>query len=232
MRDAAPQIPERLGFLDRLMRDRHSCRAFLPEPLPRAQIEQILETAQRAASWSNTQPWWLHLVSGAPLEAIRAELYELAGTQPHEAPEIDWPREIRGAHRDRRRECGWGLYNAVGVQKGDREGSGRQARENFRFFGAPHVALVTCDEALGTAGVMDCGSWVYAFLLAAEAAGIGAVAQAALAGQPAVWRKHLDIPDHHVIICGMSFGHEDRTHPANAFRTTRVPIDEIVTWVG
>lgn len=232
MTDTPPRQPEALARLYQLMATRHSCRAFLPEPLPRARIEAILTAAQRAASWSNTQPWWLHVVSGAPLEALRTELWDRAGTGARQQAEIDWPREHTGKHQERRRECGWGLYNAVGIQKGDREASGRQARENFRFFGAPHVVLVTCEKSLGPSGIMDCGAWIYAFLLAAEAAGVAAVAQAALAGQPDIWRKHLSIPPERLILCGVSFGHEDRDHPANAFRTTRAPIAEVVDWVG
>lgn len=232
MTDAAPRQPERLAWLHDLMSTRHSCRAFRPEPLPRDLIESMLVTAQRAASWSNTQPWWLHVVSGAPLEALRRDCWEQAGIDATPRPEIEWPHHHSGKHQERRRECGWGLYAAVGVQKGDRAASARQARENFRFFGAPHVALVTCEKSLGPSGIMDCGSWVYAFLLAAEAAGVAAIAQAALAGQPAIWRKHLDIPADRMILCGVSFGHEDRAHPANAFRTTRAPVAEVVDWVG
>lgn len=232
MDDLSPHHALPLSQLHDLMVSRHSCRAFLPEPLPRDLIAAMLTTAQRTASWSNTQPWWLHVVSGAPLEALRRDFWDRAGSAIPRAPEIEWPREHTGKHQERRRECGWGLYAAVGIQKGDRAASAAQARENFRFFGAPHVVLVTCEKSLGPSGIMDCGAWVYAFLLAAEAAGVGAVAQAALAGHPDIWRKHLSIPASRLILCGVSFGHEDRTHAANAFRTTRAPIAEVVDWVG
>ncbi|MCH1998704.1 nitroreductase family protein, partial [Achromobacter xylosoxidans] len=36
--------------LEDWLRARHSCRAFLPEPVPRATIERILTLAQRTAS--------------------------------------------------------------------------------------------------------------------------------------------------------------------------------------
>ena len=45
--------------LSTLLHTRYSCRAFLPEPLPRGTIEAILATAQRTASWCNAQPWQL-----------------------------------------------------------------------------------------------------------------------------------------------------------------------------
>jgi len=43
--------------VDHAIRTRHSLRAFLPTPVPRAMIEEILEIASRAPSGTNTQPW-------------------------------------------------------------------------------------------------------------------------------------------------------------------------------
>ncbi len=56
--------------------------------------------------------------------------------------------------------------------------------ENYRFFGAPHVAIITSDKALGVYGAVDCGGYVSTLLLAAESLGIAAVPQAAVAMTP------------------------------------------------
>jgi nitroreductase len=218
--------------LERLLAQRHSCRSFLPDPLPRAVIEQILKASQQTASWCNAQPWVVHVVSGEPLERLRTHLLEHSDRGVPPAPELDWPREYRGVYRERRRECGWALYRAVGVEMGDRAASARQARENFRLFGAPHLAIVTSDRALGTHGVMDCGAWVSNFMLAATAAGVATIAQAALASWPDALRAHLPIPNARVIVCGISFGRADTHHPANGFRTSRAPSHEYVHWIG
>ncbi|GAA5235951.1 nitroreductase [Verticiella sediminum] len=223
---------EGLARLQSLLERRHSCRAFRPDPLPREVIESLLETARRSASWCNAQPWHVLIVSGEPLQALREDLMARARAGAQPAPELDWPREYRNLHQERRRECGWALYRAVGVEKGDREGSTRQALENFRLFGAPHLALVSSETALGTHGVMDCGAWVANFLLAAEAAGVGSIAQAALASWPDVLRKHLPIPEDKQVVCGISFGYEDTGHPANGFRTTRAPLSETAAFIG
>lgn len=220
-----------LAELDELLQQRHSCRGFRAEPVPREQLLRILGTAQRTASWCNAQPWQAHIVSGARLDALRQDLMARAQTGAPAAPELDWPPEYRGVHQSRRRECGWDLYRAVGVAKGDREGAARQARENFRCFGAPHLAIVTSEAILGTHGVMDCGAWVANFMLAARAAGVATIAQAALASWPDILRQHLDIPLERRIVCGISIGFEDSQHPANRFRTTRAPLDEVVRWI-
>jgi len=217
--------------LDDLLVRRHSCRAFLPKAVPRPVIERVLTTAGRSASWCNAQPWHAHVVSGEPLEELRADLMERAVSGAVAAAELDWPSEYAGVYRERRRACGWSLYEAVGVGKGDREGSARQGLENFRLFGAPHLVVLTSPALLGTHGVMDCGAWVSNFLLACTANGLGAIAQAAVASWPDILRAHLPIAEDRRVVCGISFGYEDGAHPANGFRTTRAAMEDVVTWV-
>lgn len=212
-----------------LLHSRYSCRAFLPEPLPRATIERILAAAQRTASWCNAQPWQLHIASGATLDALRTALQaRVAGAPP--MPDLPWPREYRGVYQERRRECGLGLYDAVGIARGDRAASALQAAQNFTMFGAPHVAIVTSDEALGTYGAVDCGAYVANFLLAAQSLGVASIAQAALAAYPDVLREVLGIGADRTVVCAISFGTADTAHPANRFRTTRAAVGDSVVW--
>ena len=191
---ALPGEHNESGFhtLSALLNTRYSCRAFLPDALPRATIDQILATAQRTASWCNAQPWQLTISSGASLARLRDALQAhiaaavtsaTTATAPRlpPTPDLPWPREYRGVYQERRRECGWGLYEALGIAKSDREASARQAAQNFAMFGAPHVAIVTSDEALGVYGAVDCGAYVANFMLAAHSLGVGSIAQAALA---------------------------------------------------
>jgi len=215
--------------LERLLRDRHSCRAFLPDPVDDAVIERIIGIAQLTPSWCNAQPWRLIATRGAATERFRNALLEHT-RKPEPQPDIPFPAAYHGVYQDRRRRCGFQLYDAVGVAHGDREASGRQARENFRLFGAPHVAIVTSDAALGTYGAVDCGAFVTSFMLAARTLGIASIAQAALAGFSPFLHRYFDIPDDRIIICGISFGHEDSGHPANSFRTDRAPLAEVLDW--
>ncbi len=216
-------------MLSELLHTRYSCRAFLPDEVPRATLERILAAAQRTASWCNAQPWQVHIASGQTLARLRAAFAALA---PGAAatPDLPWPREYRGVYQERRRECGWGLYEALGIAKGDREASARQAAQNFTMFGAPHVAIVSSDEALGTYGAVDCGAYVGHFMLAAHSLGVASVAQAALASYPGVLREVLGIGDDRTIVCGISLGLADPAHAANGFRTTRADVDDTVVW--
>lgn len=216
--------------LSSLLHTRYSCRAFAPQALERATIDRILAAAQRTASWCNAQPWQLTIASGATLARLRSALQAHVATEPP-APDLPWPREYRGVYQERRRECGWGLYEALGIAKGDREASARQAAENFTMFGAPHVAIISSDEALGVYGAVDCGAYVANFLLAAHSLGVATLAQAALAAYPGVLREVLGIAADRSIVCGISFGLADPAHPANRFRTQRADPGDCVTWL-
>jgi nitroreductase len=90
------------------------------------------------------------------------------------------------------------------------------------------VVIVTSDEALGVYGAIDCGAYVSNFILAAHSLGVASIPQAALSTHSPFVRAHFDIPDDRVVVCGISFGYEDTGHPANSFRTTRAPVDEVV----
>lgn len=217
-------------MLEDLLQARYSCRAFLPTPVPRETIERIVNLAQRSASWCNSQAWQLVITRGEGTERFRRALLEQVDRQPP-APDLPWPREYLGVYRDRRRECGFQLYESVGVGREDKAGAMRQARRNFELFDAPHVAIVTSPEPLGTYGAVDCGAFVGSFMLAARSLGVASIAQAALASQSAFVRGHFGIGNDRLMVCGISFGFEDPDHPANRFRTRRAGLDEAVTWV-
>jgi len=217
--------------IEQLLHERWSCRGFLPQTLPRATITRILALAQRTASWCNTQPWQVVVTSGAGTERFREALGAHVASHPEIEPDFPFPREYPGVYRERRRECGFQLYESVGIKRGDREASARQGAENFRFFGAPHVAIITTPEALGVYGAVDCGAYVSNFMLAAQSLGVATIAQAALAGYSPFIRAHFGIPQDQRIVCGISFGYADLEHPANGFRTTRAPIGDVVRWV-
>jgi len=153
-----------------------------------------------------------------------------AATQAGHNSDIAFPPKYEGIYKERRRICGWQLYDAVGVLKGDRSASTAQMAENYRFFGAPHVAVITTPKALGTYGVLDCGAFVTGFMLAATRHGVASIAQAAIAGFSAQVRNHFAIGDERDLVCAISFGLEDGTHPANGFRTTRAETDDVIDW--
>jgi nitroreductase len=217
--------------LESLLTERHSCRAFLADAVPPPIIRRILEIAQRTATWCNTQAWQVVITEPGATERLRSALYQHAKIDAPPRPDVPWPREYRGVYLQRRRDSGFTLYKALGIARDDMEARNHQQLENFRFFGAPHLALITSDEALGTYGAVDCGAYVANFLLAAQSMGVATIAQAALARHSEFLREYFQLSDDRLVICGISFGHANKSHAANSFRIGRAPIEEAVTWV-
>ena len=222
----------RADVVDEVLSERFSCRAYEDRQVPRATIERILTGAQRSASWCNTQPWNVIVTSGTATDDMRTALVDHVKSGTATGFDFPPPTDYVGVYRDRRRECGWQLYEAVGIERGDRAASARQGLENCRFFGAPHLALITTDATLGVYGAVDTGVYVSTFLTVAQSLGVATIAQAAVANHSEFFREYFSIPIDRKILCGISFGFADTTHPANGFRTTRAPLDDVVTWIG
>lgn len=216
------------GF-ERLLRDRHSTRAFLDEPVPTRSIDRLLRLAQRCPSWCNTQPWTVHLLRGEATGRLSALLLE-SGPDAR-AFDIPPPGSYEGVLRDRRRASGFALYESVGIAREDWGARERQSRDNLRFFGAPQVVIVTCPANLGPYAYVDAGAYIAHFVLAATALGLGSVAQAAIAGYSSTVREFLGLPDDDLVVAGIAFGFADVGHPVNNFRTSRAGLDEVVVRV-
>lgn len=226
--DLAERPPE-AALLRRLMSERWTCRAFRPDPVAPAVIRDIVDIARRSASWCNTQPWQLIVTSGDSTEDFRQALMAQARASTGNESDLPFPEAYRDVYLERRREAGFGLYGALGIERGDKARYAAQGFENFRLFGAPHVAILTTPAALGPYGAVDCGAFVGAFLLAAQAHGVATAAQAALAAHAKFVRRHFGLGDDRLMLCGISFGYADREHPANGFRTRRAGVDDVLS---
>jgi nitroreductase len=223
-------IPQPDEVLEALLAARHSCRAFQSTPIPRETIERMLSIAQRTPSWCNMQPWHVHLLSGAALDRFRAEYLALARGGDG-VSDLDFPLAYRGRYLDRRRACGLALYASLGIAREDKARVAEQMLENFRFFGAPHLAVISTVRDLGTYGAIDCGGYIGNVLLAAQSLNIAAIPQAAVAMHSQFVREFLSLPESRQVVAGVAFGLEQEGAPANGFRTSRAAMDDTVTWV-
>jgi nitroreductase len=216
---------------ENVVRTRYSARKFTLDPVPERTVRRILELAQCTPSWCNCQPWHVLVTRGAATERFREAMlaHVRSGARPN--PDFAFPAAYEGIYRDRRKVCGVQLYQSLGIGKDDRAAASEQALENFRLFGAPHVAIVTTAQRLGVYGALDCGLYIQTFLLAARDSGVDTIAQAALASHPDFVRQHFGLPPERKVVCGISFGYADATHPIHAYRTERASLSEAVRFV-
>jgi nitroreductase len=219
--------------LEKLLRNRRSCRGFLPDPLPEATIRRALTMAQRTASWCNSQPWDPIVTSGGATDRFREALAAHMAKPENAGPRSDFPfpPKYEGVHRTRQLETARQLYESMGIEWGDRAASAKAVFENFRLFGAPHFMLITTPRLIGVYGAIDCGAYVSSFLLAAESLGFAAVPQAAIALASPFVRDYFGLSDEHMVVCGISFGLADADHPANRFMTYRAELGDAVTFL-
>lgn len=227
----AEPCPPDVELLRRLIFGRATCRAYLPQQLPQELIRSIVHVARGTASWCNVQPWDLVITAGESTDTFRSALMEQARRHPGIDSDFPFPEEYRGVHLDRRRKSGFQLYQALGIERGDHARRESQSFENFRLFGAPHVAIVTVPVELGTYGAVDAGGFVCSFLLSAQAHGVATTPQAALAMHSRFIRHHFGIPDGRRMVCGISFGFADSAHAVNSYRTDRAEVDDLARFV-
>jgi nitroreductase len=216
---------------EQVVSSRHSARMFGPQPVPEETVQRILVLAQQTPSWCNSQPWQLVITRGEGTQRFRQALYDHARSSVPPNPDFAFPAAYVGVYRERRKICGVQLYQSLGIGKDDRVVAGEQALENFRFFGAPHVAIVTTDEALGAYGMLDCGLYVQTFMLAARSLGVDCIAQAALASYPQFLRQFLGLSSDRKVVCGVSFGYADAGHPIHSYRTERAALTDVVRFL-
>ena len=220
--------------LDQAMRERRSIRGFRREPVPRALLEEVIALANRAPSSMNTQPWHLHVLTGEPLERVRQGNTErmLAGVTP--TRDIEDYAAYAGPHRERQIEIAVQLFQAMGIERHDKERRQDWVMRGFRQFDAP-VSVVVCfdRELLGnTIAHFDTGAMTFGLVLAAWSRGLGAVINGQGIMQSPVVREVAAIPDEQAILTCVALGWPDEGFVANDVVSRRRPVEGFTRFLG
>jgi nitroreductase len=219
---------------DEVIMGRRSIRGFKPDPVPKDLIREVVRLATRAPSSMNTQPWYFHVVTGEPLDRIRAGNTErnLAGVPASREIRMHGPYE--GVHRERQKAIALQLFDAMDIAWGDKERRQDWVLRGFRQFDAPVSIVVTFDKSLtdNDIAIFDCGAVVNCLVNAAWSRGLGAVINGQGIMQSPVVREHAQIPDNQVIMSCVAMGFPRADFAANDVVSTRRPVDEVVSFVG
>ena len=219
--------------IDDALKARRSVRAFRPDPVPRALIEEILQVASRAPSGTNIQPWKIHVVAGEVRERLVREVLAHRQTGPADT-HAEFPRwaKRKEPYITRMRTLGKAMYGLLGVPRGDPAANDRQWARNYQFFDAPVGLILTIDKALDSMSYFDVGMFAMAIMLAAKARGLDTCGQGAWNNFWSVTRRVLAVPDDEFIICGISLGYADETAPVNTLVSEREPVEAFATFHG
>jgi len=214
--------------VDAAITTRRSVRGFLPTPVPRSVIEEILAVAARAPSGTNTQPWQVHVLTGEPLAALSRDIVaaydDPAERATHTEEYAYYPTEWQSPYIDRRRKVGWDLYGLLGIAKTDKAAMHAQHGRNYAFFGAPVGLMFTIDRAMQQGSWLDYGMFLQSVMVAARGRGLDTCPQAAFMQFHRIIERHLSLSPQQMVVCGMSLGHADLTAVANRLVTEREPV--------
>lgn len=219
---------------DAVVRGRRSIRGFTGEPVPRELVREVLDVAMRAPSSLNTQPWNFYVLTGEPLNRIRAGNTErnLAGV-PH-SREFRTHDKHDGVHRDRQVEVAKQLFAAMEIGRDNKDKRLDWVLRGFRQFDAPVAIVVTYDRVMHGSDIapFDCGAVANGIVNAAWARGLGCVINSQGIMQSPVVREHAGIAEDQVIMICIALGWPDEQFPANAVVSNRKPVDEAAVFVG
>lgn len=214
--------------VDAALATRHSMRAFLPKPVPRALLEELLAVAARAPSGTNTQPWKVHVLTGAAKATLTADILKAYNDpverRQHTEPYAYYPTEWRSPYIDRRRKVGWDLYSLLGIGKADKERMHHQHARNYSFFDAPVGLMFTIDTVMQQGSWLDYGMFLQNVMIAARARGLHTCPQAAFTQFHRIILRHLGVEEDQTLVCGMSLGYADPAAVENTLLTEREPV--------
>jgi nitroreductase len=219
---------EQQRAVDAAITSRRSIRAFLPTPVAREDIEAILEVAARAPSGTNTQPWKVHVLTGAAKERlsdrILAAYADPAQARVHVEEYAYYPREWVSPFVDRRRKVGWDLYALLGLTRDNKAGMAAQHGRNYRFFDAPVGMIFTIDRIMEQGSWLDYGMFLQNIMIAARGRGLDTCPQAAFTQFHRIISDELGLPGNQMVVCGMSLGYADPDKVENTLVTEREPV--------
>jgi nitroreductase len=213
---------------------RRSIRAFLDKPVPLHVLREVLETAARAPSGGNLQPWRLYAMTGEPLVGFREKMRERLATNPSPDP-LEYhvyPRELWEPHRTWRYRVGEQMYGLVGIPREDKAGRLRWFSHNYDFFGAPAALFCYVDKRMGPPQWSDLGMYLQTVMLLLREHGLDSCPQECWSIYNAFVRSFTNAPPELMLFCGMAIGYGDSGAAVNRLETERAPLDEFTTFWG
>jgi nitroreductase len=207
------------------IRERRSIRAFLPDPVSPDTIRQIIDLVKWSPSWANAQDWKVYVLTGHTLESLK-EASAILGEQGLSAqsdlpmPPREWPEYLAARMVSRR----------LAAEAGDEPVD--EARNVWRFYGAPALVLFAADAQLEPAyACFDAGLITQTFCLAAEDRGFNTCIMAIAVRYADVLHELIPQAAGERFVIGVALGRADHEAMVNRGERSRIETDEIVVFL-
>ena len=214
--------------------ERKSIRGFKSDPVSKEVLTRILESACRAPSAMNTQPWEFTVLTGDVLNKLRVAIVDKLNKKEAMRPEHDvvsWPKN--SIYRERQVDLAKKLFQLMDIQREDKEKRAAWQERGFRFFDAPVGILILTDRSLSDVGpLLDLGAAMQTLCLTALNFGLGTCIEDQGVVYPEVLREILQIPENKKIIVAIAIVYPNWDFPANAIESGRESLDKNTRWVG
>jgi nitroreductase len=223
--------PEAAAVFETVLHARKSVRAFRPEPVPRQQLMQILETARAAPSNFNSQPWRVYVLTGKAKQTLGETLLQahVGNTVPLFSP---FPQPLPPDCESRVSDFGRRLYSSLDIDRADMAARARQSGRNFVFFDAPVGLIFTIDSALTRHSWLDYGLFIQTVMLAAQVRGLATCPQVSFVRFQTIIAEQLGLGPDETVTCGMSLGYADEKAAVNSLNMPREPLEAFTRWLG
>lgn len=210
---------------------RNTVRAFNAIPVSKEIIQELLDTAIKAPSWSNSQTWEFAIVGGEVMKELRHILVAKALAQEERHPDIpraEWP----SPYYERGKDNITRLHQLLGMNREDKEKQLQWASRMLGSFGAPSCIIVYTEKGISNWALFNIGLVVENITLAALNYGLGTAILAASVGYPDEIKRLLNIPESKQLVVSIAIGYPDPQAKVNEFRSNRVPLETISSWHG
>jgi nitroreductase len=209
------------------MRTRRSTRVFRSGPVPRELVESVIAAAINAPSANNLQPWEITVVAGKEKERLS--------------------RALLKAYREKNISCGSGAVKPLPAAARKRAADTKKAMNavleqnglnpeafvnegSCNFYGAPVAVILSLDDCYSFRQMVDAGTFVGYFVLAAHELGLGSCPVGLIDSYVDEIKEFLNIPENKKVVIGLALGYADEKSPVNAFKSGRANISDLVRW--
>lgn len=216
-----------MDFLQ-VLKKRHATRNFKEEEVENKLIVKIVEAAQTAPSWNNSQPWRVYVAKGAILENIKTSY--LNQEQLGQEKYFDIPLMPNSE---------WNIFPATNMNnwfselnnylgKEEQAGSAISNLTTVLNF-APVIAFITVPRNSSSWTMIDLGAFSQTLMLAAANYGLDSLISHGSVRYPNVLRKFLPIGEDEIVCLGIELGYAKEDSKINTYRSTRLPVKDILT---